>query len=1416
MQKPDHVFEISWEVCNMVGGIHTVIQSKASHMLQKYGENYICVGPHVPHPISSNPSFREEIWDESIYKLIQDLGSHNVTCQMGRWLIPGEPRTLLIGFRDLFEQKNRILTHYWEKFGINSLFGGFDYFEPVLFSHASALLIEQIYNRIFFPQGQRVLVHAHEWMSAVGLLHLKETAPEIATVFTTHATMLGRSLSSNESYKPLKFFLSEKPATKWAHEIGIESKHSVEVIVAREADCFTTVSETTSEECESILSKKPDFVVQNGLSNDVPSQEFLDKKFKKRMRQRLLNIASEVTGYKYDLGQTFITVSSGRYEFKNKGIDLYLDAILDLRESLKKAPSDKKILAFVMCPAGHLQRVHSHSPEAFLTHQLVDPQNDPVLRLLRGRAQINSPQNSVHVIFLPLYLNGTDPTLPETYWELLAGTDLAIFPSWYEPWGYTPHEAVSLGIPTITTDCAGFGRWIESVSVERQEKGVSIIQRARCSEQDTYDIHRGELKDRILEYILASEDELQKRSLYALEIAQKARWNDLIEGYWKAYSFALEQVEARILNNPQSKFRSFSLGHLVAPSPFSSARANVRHFSVTTRLPSVVQSLQEFMERTITWKWNPKLMLLLSRLDPELWTWVDQNPGKFIKNTDDQAVKRILAHPELRKLSDDVKRDFEAKASKSTDYERAYFCMEYGITDELRIYSGGLGILAGDHLKTASDLEIPLVAFGLFYQYGYFRQTLGLGGQQLAHYHRSEIENLRLNLVQDNSGGRLLLSIPFQEEIFYFQVWSLDLSGVRLYLLDANVMENSPRLRNVTDRLYGSETGKRIKQEWLLSMGGLELIRNLNLGIKVFHMNEGHTAFIVVGRTLQLMREKHLSFDEAFDYVRFSTIFTTHTPVPAGHDEFSLDETVPLLQGVIQDKEVLDRFIALGSSLKQPGDDHHFSMTALAMRGSRWVNAVSKIHKKVSQRMFNNLYPDLDEHEVPITHVTNGVHIPSWLEPDWQSFFYDSLGDQWPKRTLDREFWNRLENVPLEKIWEVKLGLKKRLLDWLRKRLSHDLDLGGYRPEYARVLANLDPNTLIITHAKRMAPYKRADLLFQEPDRLYDLIKNSPAPILFIYAGKAHPADGLGQEIIHRISQWSRDPRFMGSVLILEDYDLSFSRRLISGSDIWLNTPLRPLEASGTSGMKAAINGTLHLSVADGWWPEVYNGKNGWMIGDGSELWDHSLQDRFDCSRIFHLLQNEVLRSFVPPAGQDFSRTWVSKVRESILSSIPFVSSERMIQDYEERLYNPALKAARKLENNHFEQLKRLNVFKKTLSQNWSELQFDEVDLGELGKGTTPRSHPAAIVVELTHPGLKPEHVRVQAVLSGRVSSLQVVERSVVSLDCVSSQEVGKSQWRLFLGNRKPGDYSLAFRATAQQYSDFEDSGFELRMVKWM
>ncbi|PWU14427.1 MAG: hypothetical protein C5B49_13220, partial [Bdellovibrio sp.] len=970
------VFEISWEVCNMVGGIHTVLQSKAAEMKGVFAEDYICIGPNVSHRMAESPAFREEIWDPQIKRELATLRSRGIVCRMGRWLVPGEPRCLLVGFQDVYEEKDRFLAQLWESFGVNSLFGGFDYLEPVIFSYAVGQVVERIFTQLLLPQSIQVITHAHEWMCGAALLHLHETAPEIGSVFTTHSTVLGRALSAESTDQSLHDKLQGRNIDELARSRNVESKHSLERAAALHADSFTTVSEITAAETEMILGRRAE-VVPNGLAPDIPPRDLQNPERKKKFRGRLLEIARGVTGFPYNAAKTLIVVSSGRYEFSNKGFDLFLESMAGLRLH-EKFPKDHKILAFMMCPRGHGLPLRFQGRPLLTTHEL-KPAEDPAIHKMQSLSFANAPDDRVHAIFIPLYLDGHDQAIRESYWQLLSGADFAVFPSWYEPWGYTPHEAMALGLPTVTTDLAGFGSWVAKLG-NAEQTGVKVVERSRLG--------FGESAQEITQFIgrgfEGGTDWINALSEKALATSVKARWDEFVLGYLAAYDRALEAAQRRTRDPEYDKFRAFSMGHIDFPSPQSNVRAHVRPLQITGSFPAEIRELISFAAATLSWTWDPDTLWFFAQLDKDLWHHCDEDPVAFLRQTSSNHVNRLLADPHLAKLFGEVRAGHLKSLTAPFEPKVAYFCVEYGIADPLRIYSGGLGILAGDQLKTAADMGLPLAAFGLMYAYGYFRQFVNAEGVQEAHYHRTEMNEVPLQAVHNKDGKELILSIELGNRQVSFRAWCLKIKGVNLYLLDSDIEANDRDLRLITDRLYNADPVKRMQQEWLLSMGGLKLIEALELPLDVYHMNEGHTAFLIVGRIADLMQRHKLSFDDAAAFVRHTTLFTTHTPVEAGHDQFPVGQVLEVLAPYCESRGITVQTIIDTARGLSPGPSTNFNMTGLAARSCQGINAVSKIHRGVTQNMFSRLNPDVSPAELPIAGITNGVHIPSWLDPSWQ------------------------------------------------------------------------------------------------------------------------------------------------------------------------------------------------------------------------------------------------------------------------------------------------------------------------------------------------------------------------------------------------------------------------------------------------
>ncbi len=1410
-KQPDVLFEVSWEVANMVGGIHTVLLTKAGEMVKKYGSGYICVGPNIPHRMGNIPVFRDEIWDTDFHEALQDLNHQGVACRMGRWLIPGEPKCILVGFKRLLEEKDRILSHYWERYGLNSLFGEYDYLEPVLFSHGVGLLIEQVYLRCLLPKAQTAVVHCHEWMTGAAALHLKERVPEVGLVFTTHATILGRSLSSRNREVHLLDQAKGKNPAQLAEECGIVSKHSLEAILAREADCFTTVSTITAEECQALLLKRPDIVTPNALGDDVPPKALLTEPSRTRARKRLLEIAGQVTGTSYDSDSTFIAITSGRYEFINKGIDIFIESLADLRG--KVAGTHKRILGFVLCP-------RDHGPARVVSPNTRDPQistheipnnNDSTIYLMHRLGMQNTSEENIHIVLVPIYLDGHDTNIREEYWNLLSGADVGVFASWYEPWGYTPLEAIGVGVPTITSDLAGFGSWAAPLG-QFKTTGVDVITRKGRS----YESAKEDICSSLFKLFEMTRSERENLSRAALSTSSRARWAEFSKYYFQAHSKALLGALDRTKASSKDRFRSFSLGKVVAPSEFSAARAHVRQFSVTTRFPYLIHEMLDVAGKAVEWTWNPRVTRLLSELDPVLWKEVDQDPQKFIALASPILIKR-LSENHFRRQLEEIRKNFAEYRNERPPTKLAYFCMEYGISSKLRTYAGGLGMLAGDHLKTAADRRTPLCAFGLFYRYGYFRQFVSTLQGQESHYHRIAVSDFPLQPVTGEDGKPLLLTLQLETRKIFIKAWKVQLRGVDLYLIDTDVDENPSDLRLVTDHLYNADPKKRLHQEWVLSMGGLAFMKYLKIPAQAFHMNEGHNAFLILGRCAELMEQSGLSFDEALTFVKNTTIFTTHTPVAAGHDQFHKSMVHEVLKPFLEKSKIPESTaMELGRSVVS-GPSDYFSMTGLAIRGCQYVNGVSQIHGAVSRKMFHMLYPDIDVEEVPISGITNGVHVPSWLDPMWQNFFYKEIDLDWPLRLCAPEPWNLVREMSLEKIWNVKKALKCQLIEFLTKHIRTELrNHRDMRPELAAVLANLSQNSLLITHAKRLAPYKRADLLFSDPDRLRKLFQKHPE-IIFIYSGKAHPSDGMGQDLLRRILHFANEPGIIGHILFVENYDMSFSRKLMSGSDVWLNTPIRPLEACGTSGMKAGINGTLNLSVADGWWPEIFNGKNGWMIGEAEDAYSDEIQSLLDTQALFHLIETEMAPMFNQRDEKGMPVTWVERCRESIASLMPFVNSERMLREYERKLYSPAIQNAARLSQNGFEALKSLQRNRELLFSQWSQVEFIDASLSGIDAGKVARGNPVELSIQISHPGLMHDSLEVQAVLT-RGSSTD--HRSIISSHPLSFDRSEKpsnqSWWKLRLTTRSPGDYGLMIRVLPKQANGTVLKEIGMSMVRWL
>ena len=752
---------------------------------------------------------------------------------------------------------------------------------------------------------------------------------------------------------------------------------------------------------------------------------------------------------------------------------------------------------------------------------------------------------------------------------------------------------------------------------------------------------------------------------------------------------------------------------------------NWRDVNVKSHIPVELEKLSE-LARNIWWAWNYEATELFRDLDPSLWKEVGQNPVLLLERMSYAKLEALAKDKVILRRMEDVYSKFRNYMDVKPDSKRpsvAYFSMEYGLNSVLKIYSGGLGILAGDYLKEASDSNVDMCGVGFLYRYGYFTQTLSMDGQQIANYEAQNFGQLPIDRVLDENGNQVIVDVPYLDYYVHALVWRVNVGRVPLYLLDTDNEMNSEFDRSITHLLYGGDWENRLKQEILLGIGGILLLKKLGIKKDIYHCNEGHAALINVQRICDYVAEG-LSYDQAIELIRASSLYTVHTPVPAGHDYF--DEGLfgkymggyPAKMGISWD-DLMD----LGRN--NPGDKgERFCMSVFACNTSQEVNGVSWLHGKVSQEMFSSIWKGYFPEENHVGYVTNGVHFPTWSATEWKQLYGSHFDENFWYDQSNSKIWEAIYNVPDEEIWKTRLKLKNKLIDYIRRQFSESwLKNQGDPSRIVSLLEKINPNALLIGFARRFATYKRAHLLFTDLDRLSKIVNNPDYPVQFLFAGKAHPHDGAGQGLIKRIIEISRRPEFLGKIIFLENYDMQLARRLISGVDIWLNTPTRPLEASGTSGEKALMNGVVNFSVLDGWWLEGYREGAGWALTDKRTYQNQEHQDQLDAATIYSILETKILPLFYARNEKGYSEGWVRTIKNSIAQIAPHYTMKRQLDDYYAKFYTKEAKRFHALAANNYEKAKEIAAWKEEVVSKWDSIEVvsaqkpEDVQTGSIESG---------------------------------------------------------------------------------------------------
>src|SRR6267143_2192173 len=843
-------------------------------------------------------------------------------------------------------------------------------------------------------------------------------------------------------------------------------------------------------------------------------------------------------------------------------------------------------------------------------------------------------------------------------------------------------------------------------------------------------------------------------------------------------------------------------------------------YNVTPILPATLEPLRE-LSFNLWWTWEPAARRLFRELDPELWNRTNHNPVRMLQLSRQSRLEELAQDKNFLRELKQVFQDFEKYLGRRDTYGKtgpgaaiknpiAYFSAEFGFHESIPNYSGGLGILAGDHCKSASDLDLNFVAIGLLYRHGYFKQEIDKEGIQHAVSLNQNFHHLPIKEVRSGASN-LLVSVRLLDREVWAKIWELRVGRISIYLLDTDIAENKADDRRITAELYGGDLEMRIRQEIVLGIGGVKALTALGIEAEVFHMNEGHSAFLALERIRLNVAEKKLDFYSALQVVAAANVFTTHTPVPAGNDSFPRDMMRKYFGHFAKDLNIpFDELFSFGQTRVDPTDP--FSMTILALRLSRHANGVSKMHGDVSRALWKDVWTGVPVHEMPITSITNGVHTKTWMAPEFSALYRKHLGD-WEEHLTEEDFWRRVMDIPDAQLWDTHQKLKLRLVDFVRERVRRRRERIGESPESIRKVNRiLDPEILTVGFARRFATYKRGTLLFSDKERLKRLLNDATRPVQFIFAGKAHPRDEAGKALMQEVYKFSREAGFENRVVFLEDYDSYIARRLVQGVDLWLNNPLRPMEASGTSGMKCAPNGGINLSVLDGWWHEGFNGTNGWAIA--AEISDGTveLQNGVDSNSLYQLLENQIIPLYYAKPDGKLPLAWLQLMRESIRSVTPVFNTHRMVKEYTERLYIPAARSHENFAQNGCEPATQLSQWKARTRKDWPQVRIHDVQVGNKDRQNILVGESLQVSAHVYLGDVDPNHVRVEA-YHGEADNGGIKNPSVSVLNASGRNGDGSYLYQGSVPASETGAYGFSVRVVPTHPHLMQSH--ELRLIAW-
>ncbi|TFH02150.1 MAG: alpha-glucan family phosphorylase [Calditrichales bacterium] len=844
------------------------------------------------------------------------------------------------------------------------------------------------------------------------------------------------------------------------------------------------------------------------------------------------------------------------------------------------------------------------------------------------------------------------------------------------------------------------------------------------------------------------------------------------------------------------------------------------------KLPESLGKLSE-LATNLWFSWNPDVRDLFKHIDAEVWQKSGGNPVLFLDTVTAEKIKKCADDPvfiemmeaawqRLQTYLNEKQTAFATNFPRMMDHQVAYFSAEYGLHESLPNYAGGLGVLAGDHTKSASDIGLPFVAVGLMYKHAYFQQEIDVDGNQVEIYNKLDLDCLPISLVRDENGDPLIISVPLLDHQVFIQIWQVKAGRVNIFLLDTSVDLNNSEDKNIIHSLYGGSRDTRMQQEIILGIGGLRALRKMGFAPSVFHMNEGHSAFLGLERIYELMNQG-MEYKTALEFVRATNVFTTHTPIPAGNEAFEYDMMEKYFKNFWPEIEIShETFFDLGRNVNIH-QHANFSLTVLALNLSSLANGVSQLHGEVSRKMWQKVFPAVPTDEIPIGHVTNGIHPFSWLHREMITLFDTHLGVGWRKQIRNQNFWDKIYDIPNDQFWNAMMKMKKELIDHIRK--TYDLRLERYgerKNEFPAAASLLDPDALTIGFARRFAPYKRSLLLFRDFDRLKKILDNTDVPVQFIFSGKAHPANDAGKDLIRKINEYAKDPQFKGRVVFVEDYSMRNARALVSGVDVWLNTPRRPLEASGTSGEKVPINGGINFSILDGWWLEGYDGQNGWAIGESRNYEDSEQQDKDDAESLYNILENVIIPLYYRRNAQNVPDDWIETAKHSLQSTISRFSAHRMVWDYVQKYYIPAMKRSEMYSQEEFKALHQFSRWKNRLTRSWNKMRLTVKNGSGMDEDRRilAAGEDREIALLIDPAGLNPDDLDVEIILDRHDAFRGHQSMKIIPMGLVRKHKDNQLEYRAHVVAESDGSYRFNCRVLPAHDDLYHRH--EVRLIHWL